>query len=121
VARAVRSVSLPFGVSLPAQAAVLASLQAEDALLQRVALIVAEREHLVHGLVELGFDVPDSQANFVWLPAGPLTADYAAGFAGDGLMVRPYAAGDHGDGVRITVGEPEANALVLATAAKLPR
>ena len=121
VARAVRAVSLPFGVSLPAQAAVLASLQAEEALLERVAHIVAERERLLQGLSALGFDVPDSQANFVWLPAGPRTADYAASFAGDGLMVRPYAAGDDVDGVRITVGEPEANALVLATAAKLAR
>ena len=25
------------------------------------------------GLRGLGFDVPDAQGNFVWLPAGPLT------------------------------------------------
>ncbi|MET1007636.1 MAG: histidinol-phosphate transaminase, partial [Propionibacteriaceae bacterium] len=121
VAGAVRAVSLPFGVSLPAQAAVLASLEAEPALLERVAHIVARRGELVEGLLGLGFDVPDSQANFVWLPAGPRTADYAASFAAAGLMVRPYAAGDAGDGVRITVGEPEANALVLKAAAGLVR
>jgi histidinol-phosphate aminotransferase len=121
LASAVRSVSLPFGVSLPAQAAVLASLQAEEALLERVARIVAERELLHRRLTELGFHVPDSQANFVWLPARERTADYAARFAEAGLMVRPYAAGDAGDGVRITVGEPEANALVVEVASRLPR
>jgi len=121
LASAVRSVSLPFGVSLPAQAAVLASLEAEPALLERVGQIVAARQALAVGLTELGFDVPDSQANFVWLPAGPLTADYAARFAAAGLMVRPYAGGEQGDGVRITVGEPEANARVLEVAAGLPR
>ncbi len=121
VASAVRAVALPFGVSLPAQAAVLASLEAEAALLERVARIVAERDTLRAGLRDLGFDVPVSQANFVWLPAGRRTAEYAASFAAAGLMVRPYAAGDAGDGVRITVGEPAANALVLQAAAGLTR
>lgn len=121
LASAVRSVSLPFGVSVPAQVAVLASLQVEDELLERVRLIVSARETLAAGLRELGFDVPDSQANFVWLPAGPSTKEFAAAFAAAGLMVRPYADGEPGDGIRITVGEPEANERVLQTAALLPR
>jgi histidinol-phosphate aminotransferase len=121
LAAAVRSVALPFGVSLPAQAAVLASLDAEPALLDRVAQIVEARGRLVTGLTGLGFELPDSQANFVWLPAGPRTTAYAEQFAAAGLMVRPYAAGDASDGVRITVGEPEANQLVLEVAAQLER
>jgi histidinol-phosphate aminotransferase len=121
VAAAVRSVSLPFGVSVAAQAAVLASLEAEPALLTRVQQIVSARDDLASGLTALGFDVPDTQANFVWLPAGPQTTAYAAAFASAGLVVRPYAAGDPGDGLRITVGDPEANRLVLETAANLPR
>jgi len=121
VARAVRSVSLPFGVSVVAQAAVIASLAAEEALLARVQNLVQERDGLASGLRELGFDVPSAQGNFVWLPAGDQTTAYATAFAHAGLMVRPYAAGDPGDGARITVGETEANALVLAVAATLPR
>ena len=65
--------------------------------------------------------VPDAQGNFIWLPAGPRTAEYDEAFARAGLIVRPYAAGDSGDGLRITVGEPEANARVLDVAAGLPR
>jgi len=121
LARAVRAVSLPFGISLPAQAAVVASLEAEPALLDRVAALVQERTALVAGLLGLGFDVPDAQGNFVWLPAGPLTPAYAEAFAAVGVMTRPYAVGEPGDGVRITVGEPEANARVLAAAADLDR
>jgi len=121
LARAVRAVSLPFGISLPAQAAVVASLEAEPALLERVAALVRARAELVAGLLGLGFDVPDAQGNFVWLPAGPLTPTYAEAFAAVGVMTRPYAAGEPGDGVRITVGEPEANARVLAAAAELDR
>jgi len=34
-------------------------------------------------------------------------------------MVRPYASGEAADGIRITVGEPAANALVLQIARRL--
>ena len=44
IAGALRAVSLPFGVSSVAQAAAVASLAAEDALLERVAALVAERD-----------------------------------------------------------------------------
>ena len=56
LAAAVRAVALPFGVSVPAQAAVVASLEAEPALLERVAQLVTAREELLTGLRELGFD-----------------------------------------------------------------
>ncbi|WP_375425923.1 histidinol-phosphate transaminase [uncultured Friedmanniella sp.] len=121
LAAAVRAVSLPFGLSVPAQAAAVASLDAEDALLERVAELVDARRVLRTGLLERGFDVPDAQGNFVWLPAGPRTAEYGAAFEAGGVVVRPYAAGTPGDGVRITVGEPAANARVLEVAAGLSR
>jgi histidinol-phosphate aminotransferase len=121
LAAAVRAVSLPFGVSVPAQAAVLASLAAEPALLERVAELVRARDWLSAALQELGFAVPEAQGNFVWLPAGPRTTAYADAFGAAGLSVRPFAAGDDHDGIRITVGEPEANERVLEVAATLLR
>ena len=65
--------SLPFGVSVAAQAAVIASLEAESLLLDRVGDLVKARDALAVGLRDLGFDVPDAQGNFVWLPGGPRT------------------------------------------------
>jgi len=121
VASAVRAVSLPFGVSIAAQAAVIASLEAEAELLDRVAELIKERDALANGLRDLGFDVPDAQGNFVWLPAGSDTEAYAATFARARLMVLPLVSGGDWDGLRITVGEPAANALVLEVAATLPR
>ena len=120
LAQAVRSVALPFGVSLPAQAAVLASLDAEAGLLARVRELVLRRDALLAGLREVGLDVPDAQGNFVWLGAGEATVAVAETFGAAGLVVRPYAAGGPGDGVRITVGETEANTRVLEVAATLP-
>jgi histidinol-phosphate aminotransferase len=121
LAGAARAVALPFGVSLPAQAAAVASLAAVDQLGERVQRLVGARDRLAAGLRSLDLGVPDAQGNFVWLPAGARTLEYAQRFAEAGVMVRPYAAGEPGDGVRITVGEPEANALVLDVAARLPR
>jgi histidinol-phosphate aminotransferase len=106
-------------VSIAAQAAVIASLDAEQVLLDRVAELVKAREALAVGLRDLGFDIPDAQGNFVWLPGGPQTAAYAAAFASSGVAVRPYASDGDWDGLRITVGEPGANELVLKVAATL--
>jgi histidinol-phosphate aminotransferase len=121
LAAAVRAVSLPFGVSIVAQAAAIASLEAEPLLLDRVAALVKARDALTAGLRDLGFKIPDAQGNFVWLPGGPDTEAYAAAFARAGLMVRPFASGGDWDGLRITVGEPAANERVLEVAATLAR
>ena len=116
VAAAARAVSLPFGVSITAQAAVVASLAAETELLERVESLTEERARVVSGMRELGFEIPDSQGNFFWLSAGEQTLEVAAAFIQQGLMVRPF----DGDGIRISIGEPGANDLVLKTAASLP-
>jgi histidinol-phosphate aminotransferase len=115
LAAAVRTVALPFGVSVAAQAAVLASLAAEAELFARVETIVADRDALAEGLRRVGWDIPDAQGNFVWLPSGAAAMEHAARFADAGLVVRPFA----GDGIRITVGVPDANARVVDVAATL--
>ncbi|PRY16973.1 histidinol-phosphate transaminase [Kineococcus rhizosphaerae] len=117
VAGTLRKASTPFGVSSIAQAAVVASLQeaAEAELLERVAALVAERRTLVEGLREQGWEVPDAQGNFFWLPVGERAVELADAFAAEGLVVRAFA----GSGVRVTVAEPAANARLLDVAAKL--
>lgn len=119
LAAVVRAAANPFGVTTIAQAAALASLDAQDALLERVGELVVRRTSLLKGLRELGFDVPDTQGNFCWLPAGPRTQPWADAFAEAGVMVRPYASASACDGLRITVGDPAANDLVLEVAAGL--
>jgi len=113
VAEALRKAAVPFGVSGIAQEAAVASLAAADELAERVEALVAERGRVVAGLAEQGWQLPDTQANFVWFPMGPKTPDLAAAFDEAGLVVRPY--GD--DGVRVTIGEFEANDRLLDVAA----
>ena len=111
VAGALRQVHLPFSVTIAAQAAALASLDAEPQLLAQVATVVEMREPLRKELLAMGWDVPPAQGNFVWLPTG--YADrVAAVFEEHGVLVRAFT----GEGVRITVGRPEDNAKVVIAA-----
>ncbi|MFT4213210.1 MAG: histidinol-phosphate transaminase [Microbacterium sp.] len=112
---AARSVGIPLSVTAAAEEAALASLDAEDELLARVETLVARRDDLVLRLRAAGWDVPDAQGNFVWLPAGDRALDVAAAFERSGLIVRPFA----GDGVRISIGEAEALDRVVSVAAAL--
>jgi histidinol-phosphate aminotransferase len=112
VAAAVRACALPFGVSSMAQATAVASLAAEEALLQRVEALVGERTRLVGALRRQGWDVPDAQGNFVWFPLGDRTVAFAAAADEAGVMVRPFA----GEGARVSIGEPAANDLVIDVA-----
>lgn len=112
VAGPVRTASTPFGVNHLAQVAALASLAAEDELLERVEQITTDRERLHAGLLEAGWQVPDPQGNFVWLPTGERTVDVAADAVRHGVLVRPFA----GDGLRITVGDRAACDTVLGLA-----
>lgn len=119
LAAAFRSVAVPFGVSVPAQAAVLASLAAKPTLIKRVAELVERRDALRESLLSLGFDVPESQANFIWLKGEARTQEFTETFADLGIIVRPFAVGQPWDGVRISIGDPEANELVLRAATTL--
>lgn len=105
VADALRKTSVPFGVSAMAQEAAVASLRAEGELLERVAALVTERTRVLTALRSQGWDVPDTQANFVWMPVGEATVDFAQACGDAGLSVRPFP----GEGARCTIAETEAN------------
>ena len=109
IAEALRKVQVPFGVNSIAQAAAIASLHAEEELLERVQAIRVERTRVEAGLLAAGLKPSDSEANFVWMRLGERTMGFAAGCDAIGLSVRPFA----GEGVRITIGEPEANSRLI--------
>lgn len=108
----VRAVVTPFSITEPSQSAAIASLDAVDELLERVRVTVTERERVLAAVRALGWDAPDSDGNFVWLPAGENTAMVVAALAAlpTPILVRPFA----GEGVRITIGTPQENDALLA-------
>jgi histidinol-phosphate aminotransferase len=116
VASAARRTMLPFGVNSLAQAAAVASLKAEDELLERVETVVGERHRVTAALRADGWTVPDTEANFVWLRLGEHTMRFASECDMAGIAVRPFA----GEGARISIGTRAANDAFLAAASAFP-
>jgi len=104
VADAVRKTAVPFGVSNIAQVAAVASLEHETELFQRVEEVISERRWFESELAALGFKLPPSQANFVWLPLGDRTEEFVNRSEGIAVSIRPFP----GEGVRISIGERQA-------------
>lgn len=109
---ALGKVYVPFTSSTIAQAAAIASVQAADELLARTDAVVEERRRISAALTALGYTVPASQANFVWLPLAERTTDFAAQSAEAKVLVRPYGA----DGARVSVGSRAENDVFLTFA-----
>ena len=112
IADAVRKTAVPFGVSTIAQVAAVASLEHEAELFSRVEEVIAERTWFESELTKLGFNLPRSQANFVWIPLGERTEEFALRSEVIAVSIRPFA----GEGVRISIGERPALERVIELA-----
>ena len=111
---ALRKVCVAFSVNSLAQAAAMAALSPEclPELLAACAEVAVERTRVRDELLAAGFEVPESEANFVWLPLGPRTVAFAEHCAAAKILVRPFA----GDGARITIAGEDENDAFLAAA-----
>ena len=100
----------PFGVSVAAQAAVIASLE-ESLLLDRVADLVKARTPWPSAC-GISAESAGRSKQLRGCPAvhGPRRTQRPLPVP---VAVRPYASGGDWDGLRITVGEPAANTRVL--------
>jgi histidinol-phosphate aminotransferase len=112
VATALRKVCSPFSVNSLAQAAAIAALDLKDELLASCAEVVEERARVRRTLLELGYVVPPSEANFLWLALGERSPDFAAHCLEHKVIVRPFPP----DGVRVTVTTAVENDLLLSAA-----
>jgi len=117
VAGMIKKIETSYAVSLPAQAAAVASLdpQVESELLARVATIVRERNRVADALEAMGVRVVPSQANFLYLPVGGRAVEVATEFENRGVILRPIGQA----GVRVTIGLPVENERFLAVAREL--
>ncbi len=77
--------------------------------------VIASREELVRGLVELGFSLPPSAANFVFATHPRHDAAALAALLRErGIIVRHFRLPRIDQHLRITIGRPEENAALLA-------
>lgn len=112
IVTALGKVYVPFTATTISQAAAIASLDAADELLARTDAVVAERARVSAALTAMGYQLPPSQANFVWLVLPGRTDEFTNAAADNRLLVRPYGQ----DGVRVTVAAPHENDAFLAFA-----
>lgn len=112
ITAAIRKVYMPFSVNALGQTAAIASLDASDELMARCRATTAERDRVRDALREAGYNVPETQANFVWLPLGEHTDAFAEHALEQKVVVRPFT----GEGVRVSIGTPDENDALLSTA-----
>jgi len=103
LAARIASAGLPFPVPLPVQEAAIAALHDQETLQEHIKTVSTERHRLADKLRQLGADVVDGYANFVWLPVGEFAEKVAEAFKAHDVWVKPVTS----HGVRITVGRPE--------------
>lgn len=110
ITRHLRVAATPFAVSALAERAAVASIEHQEAVMERVRHIVAERERVTARLRELGYEFPSTYANFVWLPLGERTGEFVDLMDRNALSVRAFGS----EGVRVSIGEVEANDRFLS-------
>ena len=118
---AARATAIPLSVTESAQRAAIAALDHEPELLERVAIISARRDEVWHAVIEQGWSVPRSGANFLWFATGADTEAANEIFVSEGIIGRVLLP----DGIRISIGEAESVDKLLRASAevvqKLPR
>jgi histidinol-phosphate aminotransferase len=99
----------PFTVTSTGQAAAIEALRYPSRVAQRSERNAMGRHLLSDGLVTLGYEPAESEANFVYFePPGD------AGQLGDALLHQGQIVRVLGDGIRVTVGTSEENSRFLA-------
>ena len=103
IVTALGKVYVPFTATSVSQAAAIACLDAADELLARTDAVVAERARVSAALRDAGFELPDSQANFVWLPLSPEDTDDFVDAAADNKLLVGAAPLSLGEAVEIAL------------------
>lgn len=109
----IRRVKEPFNVNRLAQSAAVAALDDTEHLHRSLALNRAERTRLTLRLTELGFSVTPSQANFVWVHMNRPAQPIFQALLQQGVIVRCGDAFGKPEHMRITVGTPDQNDVLL--------
>ena len=110
---AARATAIPLSVTESAQRAALAALDHEPELLERVAVLTARRDEVFAAVRAQGWPVPASQANFLWFATGADTEAANDILLAHGIVGRMLAPA----GIRVSIGEAESVARLLAATA----
>lgn len=112
-----------YNVDAIAQELAIAALADQDWARDNRARVRAERERLAAELARLGFDSPPSQTNFLFarVPEGCRARELKEGLRDAGVLVRHFDSPGLDDRLRISVGTPEEDDILLSHLARLVR
>ncbi|WPO74375.1 histidinol-phosphate transaminase [Streptomyces sp. KN37] len=121
VVDAVQLVRLPYHLSAVTQATALAALEHTDTLLKYVEQLKAERDRLVTELRAMGYEVTDSDANFVQF--GRFDGEGASHEVWQKILDRGVLVRDNGvpGWLRVTAGAPDENDAFLDAVRELKK
>lgn len=121
VVDAVQLVRLPYHLSAVTQATALAALEHTDTLLKYVEQLKAERDRLVSELRAIGFEVVDSDANFVQF--GRFDGPGGSHAVWQKILDRGVLVRDNGipGWLRVSAGTPEENDAFLDAVRELKK
>ena len=93
-----------YNCDLLSQVAGVAALEDQAYLAETRARVLATRARLTTALRGFGYDVPDSQANFVWATGGPPARATFQQLKDRRILVRLMSYPGYPEGLRISVG-----------------
>ncbi len=118
VTRVMWKVKPPFDVNLAAQAAAVAALSDDEHLRRTLEMNARGIRELSEAFGALGFRVLPTQANFLCIRIGEKCAELVKFLERNGMIVRYLKSFGLPEWVRVTVGKPEENALLVELAKK---
>ena len=103
-----------FSVSSVAQAGALAALDDEAHVRRALENNAAGADYLSTALVEMGYRVAPTWANFIYMDLGEEAAPLAKRLQEEGVIVRPLAPWGSSNAIRVTIGTSEQNELFVS-------
>src|SRR5271169_3428006 len=108
-----------FSVSSVAQAAAVAALGDLNHVGRTVSNNAEQEQILSVGLSGLGYRVVPTAANFLYCDVGEDASGFTERLRGEGVSVRPLGAWGAPSCIRVSIGTPEQNTVLLSAARKI--
>jgi len=103
-----------FSISTAAQAGALASLDDPDHLARAMQNNVAGANLLTRELSNMGYQVPQTWANFVYCEIGENARDFSKKMEAEGILIRALGSWGAPTAIRVTIGNEQDNQAFLS-------
>lgn len=114
IARVINAAKPPFDVNAAAQAAALAALADQAWMQDSVGRTIAERTRVAAALTALGYRVPVSETNFLFIDIADDSIKVAEALLRQGLIVKPWREPGYTRFIRASLGHAAENDRLIA-------